>query len=88
MGKRKVPNLLVSGLDFFIHLKPWQVSVTRACSGGLSCCSVLEVSFHGWDYTGHIEFWGGRKLNLSQTYQASGKEYNFTYNPYPAHIKA
>ncbi|MBK8823423.1 MAG: hypothetical protein IPN58_12650 [Anaerolineales bacterium] len=46
----------------------------RACSGGgLSCCGVLEGLFHGWDYTGHIEFWGGRKNGsnkLSNKYQA------------------
>ncbi|MBK8780647.1 MAG: hypothetical protein IPO22_02335 [Anaerolineales bacterium] len=28
-GEKKVPNLLVSGLDFFIRLKPWQVLRSR-----------------------------------------------------------
>jgi hypothetical protein len=29
----------------------------------LSCCGLLEVLFHGGDYTGHIEFWGGRNTD-------------------------
>jgi hypothetical protein len=49
--KQKVPNLWVRDFELLRSVSSCDRWIDTAGSGGLSGGGLLEVLFHGWDYT-------------------------------------